>query len=469
MRILGLDIGTSAVKAALLDTATGRAISARSSSYAVDTPSPGHFEQDPAVWLRAVREAASALGDLGPVDAISFTGQMHGAVLTAGDGSAVRPAMLWLDRRAEAEAGEITEAFGGERVHRLTGSPVTANYVLPKLHWLRRHEPGALAAADKVLLPKDWVRVQLGGAAVTEPTDASGTGAMNIHTLAWEPDLLGDVPRGLLPEIVPSIAVAGRLNGTWARALGLTEGTPLVAGAGDLPAAILASGAGDRPVLNVGSAGQVAVAVEAGAPWPAGVQVFCHPDPRRRIVLGALLAVGLAVAWARDRLGGAVALPPERIPSVVFVPHLAGERIPSYDLRPRGAWFGLSLETSAEEMVAAALYGVAMAYREVLEHMTAGGEQSKPLVLAEREDGGKPEGGVSRATDWARRLANTLGRDVDLLDEPSPSALGACLLAAPDGVWAPRTVAVAHDPNAARRLAGLYRAFRSVPRSMESP
>lgn len=454
MQVLGLDIGTSAVKAALWDPGTGRGVSARSSRYGMDKPAPGWFEQDPAVWLGAVREAVAALGDLGAVDAVAFTGQMHGAVLSAADGRPVRPAMLWPDRRAEAEAAEIARDYGADRVYRLTGSPSTANYVLPKLLWLARHEPGALAAAERMLLPKDWVRMQLGGAPVTEPTDASGTGILDIHTLAWEPGLLGAVPRRLLPEIVPSASVAGRLNRGWAGMLGLREGTPLVAGAGDLPAAILTSTAGDRPVLNVGSAGQVAMTISVAAPWAEGVQVFCHPDAGQRIAVGALLAAGLAVAWARDLLAGARPWPPEVVPSAIFIPHLAGERLPSYDLRPRGAWLGLSLETSAEEMVSAALYGVAMAYREVLEHMGGGRLDARPLVLAEG----------AYAADWARRLAHTLGQDVDLLDEASPSALGACMLGAPEALSRARTVHVRHRPDAALRLEGLYRAFREFRR-----
>lgn len=455
--MLGLDIGTSAVKAVLWDPAAGgRAVCGRSSPYGMEAPAPGWFEQDPGVWLRAIREAVVALGDLGAVDAIAFTGQMHGAVLTAADGGPVRPAMLWPDQRAVAEADEIARAYGADRLYRLTGSPSTANYVLPKLLWLQRHEPEALAGADKVLLPKDWVRMQFGGGAVTEPTDASGTGLLDTRTLQWEPALLGGLPHGLLPEIVPSAHVAGRLNRTWAANLKLPGGTPLITGAGDLPAAVFGSGAGDRPVLNVGSAGQVALTLPAAASWPDGVQVFCHPDPTRRIAVGALLAAGLAVAWARERLGGARPHPPGHVPSVVFIPHLAGERIPAYDLRPRGAWLGLGLDTSAEDMVSAALYGVAMAYREVLEQVTAGCLRPSPLVLA---DGGY-------ATDWAQRLANTLGHDLGVLREASPSALGAARLAAvgvgADTPPAPTVTEVPCDPRAAPRLQQLYSAYRGV-------
>ncbi len=453
-RVLGLDIGTSAVKAVLLEPATGRTVSARSVPYAMDTPAPGWFEQSPAVWLRAVREAVAGLGEPGVVEAIGFSGQMHGAVLAGVDGEAVRPAMLWPDRRAEAEAAEIAAVHGSEAVYRATGSPSTANSVLPKLLWLQRHEPEALAAAHGVLLPKDWVRLQLGGAWATDPTDASGTGALALETLQWDAGLLGAVPARLLPEVVPSASVAGRLNIAWARLLGLREGTPLAAGAGDLPAAVHAAGAEGRALLNVGSAGQVAVTLPAGADWPTGAQAFAHPDPARRIAVGALLAAGLAVAWARGRLGGAEALPPAHVPEVVFVPHLAGERIPSYDLRPRGAWLGLGLDTGAREMVSAALYGVAMAYRQFWEHMTAVGERTRPLVLAEG----------AYAADWAERLANTLGCDLDLMDAASPSGLGAAMLgAAAVGLRVPRTGASAPvqcDPVAAAAAERVYGEYR---------
>ena len=396
------------------------------------------------------------LGGRLPVDAIAVTGQMHAAVLADAGGRAVRPALLWLDRRAGAEVSEVARAWGSRDAAAVTGSPPGAELILPKLLWLRRHEPAALGAAHRVLAVKDWVRWSLGGTPVAEPTDASGTGMLDLRTLAWDAALLEalGLPSALLPALAPSAAVDGELSPGWAARLGLRAGTPLAAGAGDLPAAVLGSGAGPgQPVINLGSAAQVAVVGRPGA-MPRAAQLFCHPDPGLRIALGALLAAGLALGWARQVLGNVEPAPPSEVAPLLFVPHLAGERGPAAGLRSRGAFIGLALETTAREMAGAAAYGVAMACRERLEDLAAGG--GVPLVLAE-EPG---------ARDWAERLAGVLGRPVSLAQGGSPSARGAALLAGLavgalnwDALPPVAAVQVCSRPEAAAQLAALYAAY----------
>jgi xylulokinase len=470
-QVLGLDIGTSAVKAVLWDTASGASWSARSAPVRMQDPAPGWWEQDPEDWLRATAQAVGHLrarigGTLAP-EVIALSGQMHGAVLATGDGRAVRPAILWPDRRAAQEAEAIASAVGRERLFTLTGSAANASAVLPKLLWLGRHEAGSLERADGVVAPKDWVRLRLGGSLATEPTDASGTGMFAVATLRWEESLLSacSLPSRLLPPLLASAGFDGRLTPGPAAALGLTAGIPLVAGAGDLPAALLAAsprGEGE-PVLNFGSAGQVAHVVGATGAGPPGTQTFVHPDPRRRVVVAALLAAGLAVEWAEGRLGGAPALPPALVPALLFLPHLAGERWPVPDPRVRGAWIGLALETSAPEMAAAARYGVALAYREALEHVLGDLEpRGTPLVLAETHG----------AREWAQRCANALGRDVALFQGPSPSASGACLLAAVAAGVVPwdrplgTRERVRCQPGPTRRLQALYPLYRHLRLSL---
>ncbi len=463
--LLGCDIGTSAVKVVLWDEARGAAVVARSAPYAISAPHPGWAEQDPQVWLVGLEDALGQLrAQLGTptlaVEAMGFAGQMHGVVLTDAAGWPLRPALLWADARATEEAAAVGAAYGAARLAAETGSVPTANYVLPKLLWLLHHEPHVLERAAHVLQPKDWVRTVLGGDPVSEPTDGSGTGWMDLARRAWHPELSFGLPPRLRPPLVAASDVVGRLRADFARRLGLPAGLPLVAGAGDLPAAVLAAGARDasRPVLNVGSAGQVAVVLPAAEPGPDGAQRFCHPDPGLQLSVGALLAAGLAVRWARQLLGD-VALPPaDEVADVVFIPHLAGERLPSFDLGVRGAWVGLGLETGAGALAGAAAHGVAFAYRELLEWLCPQG-WGRPLVLA--------EGG--RSDDWARRLANTLGEAVDLCLLPSPSAMGACQLAALGlglrrwgGLGLPAVRVVDPAAQAHRRLAALYGVYRAL-------
>ncbi len=463
--LLGCDIGTSTVKVLLWDESRGVEVAARSSPYAMDSPQPGWCEQQPRVWLAALQEAMEALRaqvgmPLSDVEAMGFAGQMHGVVLTDGVGSPLRPALLWADARATEEAAALAEACGAAHLAAATGSVPTANYVLPKLLWLSRHEPQVVSRARYVLQPKDWVRTVLGAPPLSEPTDGSGTGWMDVGRRAWHPDLCFGLPPRIRPPLVDSSAVVGHLGARFAQRLGLPAGLPLVAGAGDLPAAVLAAGSCDatRPLLNVGSAGQVAVVGSAGDPGPEGAQRFCHPLSGLGISVGALLAAGLAVAWARERLGG-VALPPaDEVADLVFVPHLAGERLPSFDLGVRGAWVGLGLRTDAAAMAGAAAYGVAFAYRELLERMLP--ERSgRPLVLAEGR----------HADDWARRLANSFGEAVDLCGLVSPSAMGACQLAAVGvglrdwgGFPPPPARTVPFSSVASGRLGRLYGVYRTL-------
>ena len=457
------------MKVCLLDTDTGRQASARSPTYDLRAPREGWSEQDPETWLDALAAAAEGLGGAqgaGPgVDAVCLTGQMHGAVVVGAAGRALRPAILWPDLRAGAEVCRLADAFGAETLRSWTGSAPSANHVLPKLLWMQAHESGTLRQASRFLLPKDWVRARLGGAPVTEPTDGSGTGLMDLGSLAWRPELLavlGPAAR-LAPEIVPSASVVGRLSSEWARRLGVRAGSPLLAGAGDLPAAVLASGArgAAQPVFHIGSAAQVAVVRGPEALGRRGAQAFCHPDPRWRIGLGTLLAAGLAVRWARERLGGVELPPPAHVPRLVFVPHLAGERGPLADLASKGAWVGLGLETGPADMAAAAAYGVVLALREALGRLSGGAGPGDPRVLA--------EGPFAR--DWAERLANGLGTPVRLVAHPSPSALGACGIAAVAigaATWddltsrVPVALPIRPDPEAARRLEALHAAFRDL-------
>lgn len=413
-------------------------------------------------------------------EALALTGQMHGAVLVQADGRPVRPAILWADRRAAAETGQLIARWGPQVVAARTGLPPHPNYVFPKLLWLARHEPAALARAERVLLPKDWLRLQLAGGALTEPTDASGTGLWDGATGRWAADWLAPwgISAGLLPEVVPSAAVVGGLRPGWAQRLGLPAGLPVVAGAGDLPAAVLASGVQvpGLPICNVGSAAQVAQLLPARSPLNPGVLRFLHPDPRWQIDLVALLAAGTALAWARQRLAGAGLPPAAQVPRVLFLPQLAGERSlegawdGSAEAYGGGAWLGLSLETSPEEMVSAAAYGVAMAIREALERLAAraphawASARTAPVVLAESMS----------AADWAARLANVLGQTVQLISG-SPSALGAALLAGVgvgaldwDGCVPPSgtTCPVPCLPEAASRLQGLYAAYRRLRQAL---
>jgi xylulokinase len=361
--VLGIDLGTSAVKVLLAGPdRTGTA------TYPVRTPLPGHAETDTGDWWRATRDAVrQAVAGGPPPHAIAVTGQMHGTVLTRANGEAVRPAIVWLDRRA-----------GGDN----PGLPG------PVLRWLRAHEPDAVAAARWALQPKDWLRMRLTGAAATEPTDASGTGLYDVDRDRW---LVDD---GLLPPIQPSCSIAGRLTAAAAGELGLPPGIPVATGAADTAAALLAA---DLPgpgwaLLVLGTGGQWVV------PDPAGP--FAGVGGRYR--LAGARNVGAALDWVRGILGASwdelyatAARGPVSEPR--FRPYLVPESIP---MTSDGGWTGLALGQTRADLMSAALTGVAGLLRDHLDGLRAAGADVGQVLVA---------GGGSRDPAWRDLLATVLG------------------------------------------------------------
>jgi xylulokinase len=396
---LGLDVGTSAVKA-LLAGEDGSVLATGRAPCVVDVPAPGWAEARAEGWLAAAGAAVgAALAQAGPceVAAIGFSGQMHGVVLCDTAGVPVRPAILWADGRAVREAqGWVSP-----------GNPAAPGFAGPILAWLARHEPEAPERARWALQPKDWLRLALGAPAATEPSDASAT-------LLW--DLAGDRwarSDPLLAPVHPSAAPAGELRSA---ALGLPPGIPLVHGAADTAAALLVAGG---RMLNVGTGAQLAQPVVE--PLPATTAPVCHRFRAAGPGWYALAAVqnaGLAVDWARRVLGeGRVTV----AAGPLFVPHLTGARTPLLDPSARGAWADLSLATDAAALRGSVLEGVAFAVRWARDALVAeAGEAAGPLRLL---------GGGALSRGYAQALADALGEPLELPDVADASALGAARLA----------------------------------------
>jgi len=427
--LLGLDIGTSSAKALLLDE-RGARVAEAGASYPVEHPRPGWAETDPEEWWRGAAAASRALPEEGrrAVRALGLSGQMHGAVLCDARGAALRPAILWTDTRS---AG-LLNRFPEEAARR-AGNPASAGMTGPSLLWLAAHEPGSLSAARWALLAKDWLRLRLTGEAATDPSDATGTGLSGAEG-DWDGELLEGLGlrRELLPPLRPSGAVAGRLSPAAAEALGLTAGLPVATGAGDTLAAALGTGLlgeGDAQ-LAIGSSAQIVV---PRGRWPgfapalnvyrsalpAGLPAWCQ--------MAAMLNGGLALDWARSRLGLSweeawqrAFAPGAGQGQVVFLPYLVGERTPFMDPRLRAAWVGLGAADDAGQLMRAALVGVACAIRAGLEALRAQGAAPTRLRLS---------GGATVHAGFRQLLADVLGLPLDEISGPSGSARGAALLA----------------------------------------
>ncbi len=337
---LGIDLGTGSVKAALLSGA-GTKLDVAVAPVELSRPRPGWVESDPEDWWGAVkiavREVLSRSG--APVAAIGLSGQMHGVVLSRADSAPLRPAMLWLDTRAETSLGAYRR-LPPESLAALA-NPITPGMAGPMLHWLRANEGHVLDAAEWALQPKDWLRLRLVGQPGSEPSDASGTLLFDVPESHWAwtvVDGLG-LPRHLLAALGASTEVAGTLDRSSADELDLPAGIPVAFGAGDTAAALIGTGVSEAGLvqLTVGSAAQVVAIRQRPDPDPAlRYHVFASALPNQWYALAAIQAAGLALSWALSVFGATWEVAYQMLDEsplgangTLFIPHLAGARSPS--------------------------------------------------------------------------------------------------------------------------------------------
>ncbi|MFA9445059.1 xylulokinase [Egicoccus sp. AB-alg6-2] len=425
---LGLDLGTSSVKAVLTDGA-GRLLGQAGAGYALASPQPGHADIDPEQWWTATVAAVSELSPsaAAPPRAIGLSGQMHGVVLTDPAGRATRPAVLWPDTRAVEHLERYAELPAAMRERQR--NPLSPGMAGPILSWLQEHEPATLAAARWALQPKDWLRLRLTGDVAGDPSDASATLLYDVPGEQWDRELcraLG-IDDGLLPPLAPSAAVGGALLPAAAAALGLPVGTPVAIGAADTAAAALGSGLRDpgQVQLTLGTGGQlVAPSSQARGRPESGTHLYRAATSAGWYAMAATLNAGLVLDWVRsslaaswDELYAAAGVRPD---DPYFVPHLAGERTPYLDPGLRAGWVGLGLDHDRQTMLRVTLEGVAHAVRDAFDALPDAHDVETIRIA----------GGGSRHPGFRQLLADVLERSLHAVDTPAASARGAALLAA---------------------------------------
>jgi xylulokinase len=457
--LLGIDVGTGGTRAIVVD-ATGRIIgSATDEHVPFASPQTGWAEQDPRDWWRAtcgaVRAALSAATLRGgDITAIGFSGQMHGSVLLDDTGEVIRPALIWCDQRTDAECRAITEQIGAARLIELTSNPALTGFTLPKLLWVRRHEPQAWARVAAVLLPKDYVRYRLTGDRATDVADASGTLLFDVAGRQWSGDMLDamDIDAAVLPRAYESPEVTGSVSAEGATATGLREGTPVVAGGGDQAAGAVGMGI-VRPgavSATIGTSGVVFAATDRPALDPAGrVHTFCHAVPGRWHIMGVTQGAGLSLRWFRDQFGAGTgngrdpydrmteeaALVSAGADGVLWAPYLMGERTPHLDPHARAALVGLAASHTRAHVLRAVLEGVTFSLKDSFSIFE---EMQVPV------SGVRLGGGGARSALWRQIQADVYGYPVEIVEAEEGAAYGAALLAGVGGsVW--RTVEDACD------------------------
>jgi xylulokinase len=435
LTFLGIDIGTSAAKAVLVDERQST-LAEGSAPLAIDMPRPGWFEQDPATWWRATDAAVGAVRTAAPkafaaLEGIGLSGQMHGAVILDREDRPIRPAILWNDGRAVAECAGLEAEV--PRLPEIAGIGAMPGVTAPKLCWLRRHEPQAFARMAHVLLAKDMVRLHLTGEHATDMADAAGTLLLDEAARDWSDPILAaaGVGRSQMPRLLEGTAVSGMLRPAVAAAWGLAHSVPVAAGAGDAAAGAIGLGAvaeGDG-FLSLGTSAQIFRTRDRYAPKPATlIHAFAHGLPGRWFEMAALLNGAGWLDWAARLLGiDDVAAVLGRIESefrgpspVLFLPYLAGERTPLNDPDARGVFAGLDHAASRETLIQAVLEGVVFA---LMDGQLAFGEGlgGAPLPVA---------GGGARSRFWIRLIASGLGRPlVRVAGADKGPAFGAARLA----------------------------------------
>ena len=426
---LGLDIGTGSAKALLLDEA-GVTIAQASAAYRPFSTQDGWSEIDVETWWQAIIECTAQLPATARRDVagIGFSGQMHGVVLCDEGSVALRPAILWLDGRAQS----VLTRYPADSLERV-GNTVSPGMAGPLLVWLKENEAATLRAARWALQPKDWLRLRLTGEAGAEPSDASGT-LLTDRDGGWDSALIETLglPCTLFAPLLASGDRAGVLSASAARALGLTAGLPVAAGGGDTPCAALGSGllADGAAQLTTGSGAQIIV-LQSALPSPAA-SLNCYrtvnpADLPRWYTMAAMQNAGVALEWARSTLGfcwdeayaRAFDSPSAADDGIVFLPYLSGERTPWMNTQLRGAWVGMTPGSTPGQLMRAAFLGVAYAIRAGLDALIANGIKVDALRLA---------GGGSVDRRWQQLLMDVLQRPLTAIACPNASARGAALL-----------------------------------------
>jgi xylulokinase len=480
---LGIDLGTSSVKAALVDR-WGKISAKAGENYDIDIPHLGWAEQNPHTWyesasaaIRRALEAAAVPGEA--VAAVGLSGQMHGTVCLDEQGKLLRPAVIWADQRSREQVEQLTQFIGKENLGAWTGGPLAAGFMLPTWIWLRQNELDTSAKTRHLLLPKDYLRFRLTGQIGSEPSDASSTGLFDTARRRWNQDMLDflDIDRGLLPPIHESAEIAGEITSQAASDTGLKAGTPVVFGGSDQSCQALGHGIIDPGSISctIGTGGQIFAALDAPEYDPElRLHLFCHALPDRWHQLAATLSAGLSLKWLRglltpgesfQSLADSAAKIPPGSEGLIFLPYLAGERTPHMDPNARGAFMGLTLRHTRAHLTRAVMEGVVFSLCQALELMESCGASAGRIFAS---------GGAVVHPLWRRLMADIFNRDIFQSGVHEASSLGAAMLAAlgagfyPDASSASRAcsghepLALPPDPESSNLYQGIYRKFTQI-------
>ena len=477
MTVLGIDLGTSGCKAIVVSR-EGAILATATAEYPLSTPRPLWSEQDPAQWWRGLVEAVRAvLAQVGDrrIEGIGLAGQMHGATLLDAKGTVLRPAILWNDGRCQAECDLLHRRV--KRLVRETGNRALVGFTAPKLLWVQRHEPKVWKRVAKVLLPKDWLRWKLTGDFVAEMSDGAGMMLMDVAKRRWSKTMLSacGIDESYLGRLIEGSGGSGHLNADAAAELGLSQGIPVVGGAGDQAAGAVGAGCvkPGQTTIALGTSGVVFTTTKGYAPDRQGrLHTFCHALPGVWHQMGVMLSAAGSLQWYRDTCCPGVdfgalceeaGTAPVGSEGLIFLPYLTGERTPHCDPEARGAFIGLTRMHTRAHLTRAVLEGICLGLRDSLALIRAAGTRVSEATVT---------GGGTRSPVWMQILADVCAVKVVLREGADAGpALGAARLAligtcgvAAAKACAPGTVRATYTPRASavKAYAGIAGRFRAA-------
>jgi xylulokinase len=446
--LLGIDVGTTGIKAALFDT-QGRLIYSITKDYPLITPHPNWVEQNPSDWWEKTQEALKDITEnskisANQIKAIGLSGQMHSSVFLDKKGEVVRPCILWCDQRTDKECQEIINRVGEEKLVSITGNTAMTGFTAPKVLWLRNNEPENYKQLDKLLMPKDYIRYKLTGKLSAEFSDASATILFNIKEKEWDEELLKvlDIDASILPDCCESIDICGKVKEEVAKVTGILSGTPIVAGGADNTCGAVGTGVVKEGVMMVslGTSG-IVFCPTANPKFDKGrrIHAFCHSVPGEWYLMGCMLSAGGAFRWFRDVLGikekeiaKNKGIDPYEIliesikeisvgsEGLFFLPYLTGERSPHNDPYAKGVYIGLTLRHNKKHMIRALLEGVSFGLRDSLEVVKELGQEIKEVRIT---------GGGARSPIWRQILSDIFNLPLKTITSAEGPAQGAAIMA----------------------------------------
>ncbi|GAE30977.1 xylulokinase [Halalkalibacter hemicellulosilyticus] len=442
--VVGVDLGTSAVKVLLMNR-KGNVVAEYSESYPLIQVKSGYSEQDPEQWVEKTTNVLSQLVKENPeeaakIEGISFSGQMHGLVLLNESHEVIRPAILWNDTRTTKQCQDIYNIVGKEQVLSLTKNPALEGFTLPKILWVKENEPENLAETAVFLLPKDYLRFRLTGQLHSEYSDAAGTLLLDIQKKEWSSEIAKklDIDLAICPPLVESHECVGTITADFAFDSGLPQSTKVFAGGADNACGAIGSGilAEGKTMCSIGTSGVVLSYEDNGEKEFGGkVHYFNHGQENTFYTMGVTLTAGHSLSWFKDvfakdepfeQLTANIDQVPPGANGLLFTPYLGGERTPHADSSIRASFIGMDASHKRVDFVRAVLEGITFSLNESIELFRDAGKQIDTVLSI---------GGGAKNETWLQMQADIFNTKVERLETEQGPGVGAAMLAAYGCGW----------------------------------